>query len=489
MTDFLPTFPLTESRPLTAGQPRALRLTISERRIVLFGMDLLLLNAALLASVVALGGFTWRAALSPGYYKWYITLSLVWIIIANTLDLYNLARAASGAAIVGLSGLAAGLAAVAYLAIPWLTPPIANRSYALSFLLTAVVTVAGWRAFYARGLSQPAFFRHALVVGDGPAARGLLAELRAGATAARPNPYRGTGYRVIGMIAPAGQTSDLLPVLGEPAQLASLARQYDADEIILADPFAAQADPQTFQALLDCRELGIPIYPLADVYERLTARLPVEYARCDPTLTLSPADDAGRRLYAMTKWLFDKLGALVGLLALALLAPLVALANARWSPGPLFYCQERLGQGGRPIIIRKFRTMIPDAEANTGAAWASADDPRVTRVGKFLRRSRLDELPQVINILRGEMSLIGPRPERPEFIGQLADELPAYRIRHAVKPGLTGWAQVRCPYSDSVEGARIKLEHDLYYIRHAGLYLDLLILLKTVAVVIGLRGR
>ncbi|MCX6032006.1 MAG: sugar transferase [Chloroflexi bacterium] len=489
MTDPINTFPMAGSHP-AAARIRTMRLSLAERRILLRAVDLLLLNSALLLSVVWLGGYTVAAALAVGYLKWYVTLSLLWLIAANVLDLYNLARAASGTAIVGASALAALLTALAYLMIPWLTPPLANRSYGAGFVLLATAALAGWRAVYARGLSQPAFYRHALVVGAGPAARELLAELRAGATAKRPNPYRGTGYRIVGIVPLGGEgAGDLLPVLGEPAELAGLVRQHDVDEIILADPLAAQADPATFQALLDCRELGIPVHALSEVYERLTARLPVEYAHCDPALTLSPADSAGIRLYAAAKWLTDRVGGLVGLLALGLLAPIVALANALWSPGPLFYRQERLGLGGRPFAVRKFRTMIVDAERATGAAWATLGDPRITPVGVFLRKSRLDELPQVFNILAGEMSLVGPRPERPEFVGKLAAELPAYRIRHAVKPGITGWAQVRCDYGDSVEAARIKLEHDLYYVRHAGFYLDQLILLKTAAVVLGMRGR
>jgi exopolysaccharide biosynthesis polyprenyl glycosylphosphotransferase len=488
-SDAIAPLPLAGRRAL-ARRGRLLRLTLAERSLLLVAVDLLLLNAALALAAAWLAGYPPAAVFSPGYLKWYITLSLLWLAAANILDLYNLARAASGTAIIGMSSLAAFLTALIYLMIPWLTPAITNRIYGAGFILLAVGGITGWRALYARGLSQPAFYRHALVVGDGAAAAGLLAELRAGAAAHRPNPYRGTGYLIIGVVPlHGGQGDGQLPVLGAPDQLVGLARQYDVDEIILADPVAAQADPATFQALLDCRELGIPIRALAEVYGRMTARLPVEYARCDPALTLSPADSASNRLYIAAKWLIDRIAALIGLIALGLLAPIIALANAIWCPGPLFYYQERLGLAGRPFIVRKFRTMVPDAERTTGATWAAAGDPRITPVGAILRRSRLDELPQVLNVLAGEMSLVGPRPERPEFVGRLAEEMPAYRIRHAVKPGITGWAQVRCPYGDSIEAARIKLEHDLYYVRHASLYLDLIILLKTAAVVLGLRGR
>jgi lipopolysaccharide/colanic/teichoic acid biosynthesis glycosyltransferase len=139
-------------------------------------------------------------------------------------------------------------------------------------------------------------------------------------------------------------------------------------------------------------------------------------------------------------------------------------------------------------VLIKFRTMIPDAEKDTGIVWSSEHDPRITPVGRILRKTRLDELPQFINVLRGEMSLIGPRPERPHFVGQLDRELPLYRARHAVKPGITGWAQVQYRYANSVEDSRIKLEYDLYYVKHAGLYLDLLIALQTIRVILQLKG-
>ncbi len=172
-----------------------------------------------------------------------------------------------------------------------------------------------------------------------------------------------------------------------------------------------------------------------------------------------------------------------------LIAPFVALANAIFCPGPLLYRQTRLGRGGRPFTVIKFRTMRPDAEQDTGAVWAAAGDDRITPVGRWLRRSRVDELPQVINVIRGEMSLIGPRPERPEFVDRLASQIPFYRARHAVKPGVTGWAQVRFGYGQSIDDVHTKLEYDLYYVRHAGFYLDALIVLKTIGVVLRLQGK
>jgi lipopolysaccharide/colanic/teichoic acid biosynthesis glycosyltransferase len=187
--------------------------------------------------------------------------------------------------------------------------------------------------------------------------------------------------------------------------------------------------------------------------------------------------------------MLDLFAGMIGLTILALLAPCIAVANAIWSRGPLFYRQTRVGKGGKPFHVYKFRSMIPAAEKGCGAVWASEDDDRVTPVGRILRRTRLDELPQIINVLKGEMSLVGPRPERPEFVADLVKQVPFYQARHAVRPGITGWAQVRHDYGSSVEDALVKLQYDLYYIKNQSLYLELSILVKTAAVMLGLRGR
>jgi lipopolysaccharide/colanic/teichoic acid biosynthesis glycosyltransferase len=184
----------------------------------------------------------------------------------------------------------------------------------------------------------------------------------------------------------------------------------------------------------------------------------------------------------------DLAGGLAGLALLVLLLPWVALAIRLASTGPVFYRQVRAGPRGRTFRLLKFRTMIDGAEADGLARWASAGDARVTRVGRFLRRTRLDELPQIWNVLNGDMSLVGPRPERPELIALLEQKIPFYRARLLVKPGLTGWAQINYGYGRSVEDAQVKLQYDLYYIKHQSLWLELTILLRTVEVVLGMKG-
>jgi len=278
-----------------------------------------------------------------------------------------------------------------------------------------------------------------------------------------------------------------VPVLGGGGEMLALARRHDVAELIVATPCELSGD--LFQGVMDCYQQGISIVPMAILYERLTGRVPVQYVGKDWAIVLPIETASIFSPYPFLKRLLDVLVALGGL---ALFVPiLLVLAPVMWldSPGPVFFRQERLGRGGRPFMIIKLRSMIPDAEQQTGAVFAAKNDPRVTRVGRFLRRSRLDEVPQLWNVLRGEMSMVGPRPERPEFIDALTQEIPFYRARLAVQPGITGWAQVRHPYADSPEGHLIKLQYDLYYIRHRSLLLDLQIAIRTIGRVLTFAGQ
>ncbi len=482
------------ARPWPAAWPRIrLRLTATERKYLLILTDLILVNGSLLAAVTMWDDFSPSLPVLLANAKWFITLSVLWCIAGAVLDVYNLARSASTTSIMISAGLAALLSTLVYFTIPWLTPPVLSRTYALSFLLLNASTVVAWRVLYAQALVQPAFRRRALVLGVGESSRALIRALKQAGGADDANPFRGTSYQVVGLVAdrPAqlGEDADGLPLLGDARGLVRLARQHGVDEIVVALDDGHALSLEAHEVLLDCRELGLQVNTLATVYERLAGRVSVDYAQRDLHLILGPADSPASRLYVALKRLPDILLALIGLVLLALIVPWVALGNALCSPGPLFYRQQRVGKGGRPFALLKFRSMIPHAERASGAVWCEEEDPRITPVGRWLRKIRLDELPQLINVLLGEMSIVGPRPERPHFVGQLARALPLYRARHAVKPGITGWAQIHYGYGNSVEDGRVKLEYDLYYVKHASLFLDLLVLLHTVRVVLGLRGQ
>jgi exopolysaccharide biosynthesis polyprenyl glycosylphosphotransferase len=461
----------------------ALRLTTVERKYLLLLIDLTLVNGSLLAAVTAWNGFSPSLPMLLAYWKWFVTLSVVWLLAGMVFDVYNLARSANTSAIMASAGLAALVVGLVYPWIPWLTPPLLHRVYALGFLVLLPLVIVVWRVLYAQVLARPSFRRRALILGaDVPVSAVVDADS-----------FHGIGYEIVGCV-PCGAGSREgsvagIPVLGSVTELVRLAPEYHIDEIIVAHDREQALPVEAHEALLDCRQLGLGVTVMEGVYERVGARLPVEYARRDLALLLGQADSPISRVYPALKRVMDLLLATMGLMIMATVLPAIALANALFCPGPLFYRQERVGKGGRLITVVKLRSMVPDAERETGAVWCGQDDPRITRLGRLLRKARLDELPQVINVLRGEMSVVGPRPERPQFVDQLSEALPVYRARHAVKPGLTGWAQVRYGYGNSVEDARIKLEYDLYYVKHVSLYLDLLILLQTVRVVLGFQGH
>jgi exopolysaccharide biosynthesis polyprenyl glycosylphosphotransferase len=270
---------------------------------------------------------------------------------------------------------------------------------------------------------------------------------------------------------------------GHLAEAAAMARHHACDEVVLVGPTAPQSIP-----LVDARGQAPEVVPGAEKLEQLLNRIPLELAEQDRWLSRL---HGARRLetgYALAKRATD-IGVALGLsLALLPLFPLVALAIKLDSRGTIFYSQDRVGLNGRVFRIYKFRTMVRDAEKH-GAVWATKTDSRVTRVGKFMRKTRMDELPQLWNLLRGDMALVGPRPERPEFTTRLAEEIPAYDLRHAVKPGLTGWAQVCYRYTSSFRDTRAKVEYDLYYVKHCSFLLDLRIMLRTFGVVLAMKGQ
>lgn len=472
---------------------RGVRLTASERKSLLTITDLILLNGSLLATAMIWLGFDLSPIYLITYAKWFVTLTLLWWIFGTILDVYNLSHAAMTSKILTSAGLAALLTAVIYVLIPVVTPQIVSRRYIMGFVLLSTSSIVLWRFLYTKGFSQSAFQRRVIIVGTGSTAQVLFSELTAARAAGSTYPFAGTGYQIVGLVAESPEQASArpgsLPALGDISQLVQVLRQNHIDEIAVALEERCAVSPNIYEVLLDCHELGWHLRALPDLYEELTSRLPVEYAARDLAIFPDRDDGAGPRIYTSAKRLVDVLFALAGLPPLLLLVPWVALGNALYSPGPLFYRQQRVGKGGRSFGVIKLRTMQVEAEKATGAVWSQTGDPRITRMGRLLRKSRLDELPQILNVLKGEMSMVGPRPERPRFVGQLAQELPVYRARHAVLPGITGWAQICYRYGSSVEDSRVKLEYDLYYVKHASLYLDLLILLRTVPTMLQFKGR
>jgi exopolysaccharide biosynthesis polyprenyl glycosylphosphotransferase len=463
----------------------------SERKVLLFLVDVLLLNFALMVAWVVGNGTPDTLALVLTPYKWYITLTVVWGLVALFFDVYDLARAASTMNSVRSVAAAVVTTVLVYTFIPQLTPPLISRGIIFIFGGLALASIVTWRIVYANLFAQPRFTQRALVVGAGLAGRTLVEALKTVPDDA--NPYRGTGYQIMGFVDDSARLNGLhvqgVPVLGAHNVLVPMAQALDVDEIILAITHRHDIVDGLFDELLRCRELGLRVTTMSTIYERLLGRVPVQHIGRNLSDALPMDEDAGHRLYLVAKRIVDFSASWAGMVLLALVIPFVAIANRTSSPGPLFYRQWRVGAGGRPFQCIKFRSMVPDAEKHTGAVWAKSGDDRITPAGRFMRKTRIDELPQFINVLRGEMSLIGPRPERPEFVENLAKSIPFYRARHAVRPGITGWAQVQYRYGNTVDDSRIKLEYDLYYVKNASTLLDLRIVLRTISVMLQLKGQ
>lgn len=299
-----------------------------------------------------------------------------------------------------------------------------------------------------------------------------------------------SGFEMLGIVEEPGHPSptapgpDTPPVLGTLEDLRTLCRSEGISRVVVA--LRERRGKVPVDRLLECRMDGVMVEEREAMYERLTGKLAVESMR--PSYLIYGRGFAKDPLTMVAKRVLDILAALIGLLLSLPLCLVTALLIKLTSPGPVFFRQERTGQDGATFKLVKFRTMRTDAEKESGPVWAQKNDARVTRVGRLLRLTRIDEIPQFLNILAGQMSFVGPRPERPHFVAQLQQQVPFYPLRHTVKPGLTGWAQVRHPYGASIEDAQEKLRYDLYYIKNMSVMFDLNIILRTVGVILGAKG-
>ena len=463
-----------------------LPLRISERKTLLVFIDLLLVNGATLFSLWL---WTMRDPLRPfsqefilSQAHWFLSLTVLWLLLASVNDFYELKTAANFlSSALTLLRITAFMLLVYFLIYFFSPRDSLPRLFILFYAVLSFILLGLWRSGYALFFGRLPFQRRAVIVGAGASGQTIAQTIRENL---------GADYQLVGYIdddpAKQGQVFEGLPVIGAHRDLASLVKAKDVSEVILAITHTVHGE--LIRAIMDCQEQGVQITLMPLLYEEITGRVPVEHVGDDWSLVL-PLDHAAiGGFWPFFKRTLDIIISGLGLIILALLFPILTLAIYIDSPGPIFYTQERVGKGGRTFRLFKFRSMIPSAEAS-GAVWAEKNDPRVTRVGRLLRRTMIDELPQLINVLRGEMSIVGPRPERPIFAHQLAEQIPFYRARHAVKPGMAGWALVNYGYSSSVRDALVKLQYDLYYIKHQSIYLDLLILAKTVGAMISFKGR
>jgi exopolysaccharide biosynthesis polyprenyl glycosylphosphotransferase len=335
---------------------------------------------------------------------------------------------------------------------------------------------------YIRIFTSQAFLRRVLVIGAGKAGESLAQVYNK----LHPQPFFLLGFTDDDPKKIGGNLEGF-PILAGNDRLLQIIKAEAITEIVIAITGEMQGD--TFEVLLNAQENGVDIIPMPALYEELLGRVPIHHLESEWLIRSFVNDARVSGFYELLKRLLDILVALVGLVICVLLAPFAAIIILLDSGLPILYKQIRSGRGSKLYYIFKFRTMIQDAEKDGKVQVTHEKDERITRVGGILRRTHIDELPQFWNVLRGEMSIVGPRAERPELIIEYQKEIPLYRARLLVKPGITGWAQVNYGYTATIAQTNVKLEYDLYYIKHRSLLMDILIILRTISQVVGFRGR
>ncbi len=453
------------------------RVTLRAGSLIAFE-TVLICGAVVFAAYVRLGADALTLA-ADEWPKW-LLIPLVAQICLYYTDLYDLRvisdrRELFVRAVHALGATSFLLAALYY----WFPELVIGRGVFILAALCVITLVLGWRVVFEWANRHVAPRERLLLVGTNEGAVRLARELYE---------RRNLGVEIVGFIDPDPSRVGV-PVLnpgvvGTIEDIPTVARSLGVDRVVVSLSDARGKLPM--DKLLEMRLDGVAFDHLASVYEEYTGKIAIENLR-PSWLIFAPGFRKGRLLQA-SKRTVDLTASALGLLLAAPLMLLVALAVRLTSRGPVFYHQRRVGQHGLVFVLHKFRSMRADAEAETGAVWATSGDARVTPIGRFLRKTRLDELPQLWNVFRGDMSLVGPRPERPEFVLGLTKDIPFYGQRHIVKPGVTGWAQVSYAYADSVEGTLEKLQYDLFYIKNLSLTLDLFILFKTIKTVLTRRG-
>ncbi len=413
---------------------------------------------------------------------WFYLLPLIWLLLM--IEIYephaaaNWKRTLRGVAIAAL----VGLLGYSLLFIISKDPTDLPRVGVGAFLVIASVLTLSWRVLYIRIYTTSGRMRRVLIVGAGKAGH-TLADVYA---KLNPPPFIIVGF-VDDDPRKKNKVYRNLPVLGSSDKLLTIIDAHRISDLVVA--INGTIDGAAFQSILDTQERGIEVTRMQILYEEMTGRVPVHHLESDWVIRSFVDQVRVSAGYEFSKRIMDIFGSLLGLAIFIIILPFAALATLIDSGRPVFYSQTRLGKGGAVFKIYKFRTMKQDAEADGEVRPAVENDPRVTRVGNFLRRTRLDETPQFFSVLRGEMSLVGPRAERSELVTEYQKQVPFYRARLLVKPGLTGWAQINYGYVASVTETSVKLEYDLYYIKHRTLSMDFAIVLRTIGTVLRQDGR
>lgn len=472
----------------------SLRLRPSEQRVVLLIGDLLAAATATAGAILFWYQYLLyrlvQSGIKPSLAEkivrvetpfWFYVLPLVWLVLM--IDSYELhtasnwrktLRAIAAAPIVGL--LIYSLLFI-FNSEPNSLPRIAIGA----FLILAFVLTLAWRAVYIRLYTSSELMRRVLVIGAGKAGRTLVEAYRK----LNPPPFILVGF-IDDDLSKKNKSYNGFAVLGGSERLLELIEEHRISDAVVA--INGEIKGETFQTILDVQERGVEVTRMPIMYEELTQRVPIEHLETDWVIRSFVDQVRVHGLYELLKRSMDVLGGMVGVIIFLLAFPFIGAAIVLETGFPIFYSQPRLGKGGKIFQTLKFRTMKQNAEED-GVKAAEENDPRITKVGNFLRKTRLDEIPQFWTVLFGEMSLVGPRAERPELVTSYQKQIPFYRARLLVKPGLTGWAQINYGYVATVKETVVKLEYDLYYIKHRTLNLDFSIVLRTIGTVLRRAGR
>lgn len=452
------------------------------RAVVLLAGEALIVGLSFVAGMLLVQqlqgqeyGLLWvsHALLIHGAYIKILVLTGIVLLVSHGFDLYDPSQAGGEWDQTSRLLLVLGLVVIALALVMKLRPDLLpGRASAGWGGIILVFALFGWRAAYGWLVRQPFLRERVYVLGTGERAQRLLNGLRQ---------RTDLGIEVVGW---TGNVEGELTRDAVASHLVSLVQSHGVHRVIVA--LLDRRHTLPVDELLTIRLSGVKVEEATSWLEKISGRIEVE--QLNPSWLIFAEGFRFSGAFHLARRLVSTLIAAVVLVLVSPLLPFIIFAILLDSPGPLLYRQLRVGRGGKHFHCFKFRTMRQDAEADTGATWATDDDPRITRVGKFLRLSRLDEIPQLVCVLRGDMAFVGPRPERPEFVDWLSREIPYYGVRHIVRPGITGWAQIRYKYGNTLEDAREKLQYDLFYIKNASVGLDLLIVFQTIKIVLLGRG-
>lgn len=441
--------------------------------VLLAGEGLIVWSSFVLGTTLENRENWWLLLNVEGGYLKILGVTGIVLLFSHWLDLYDTSTLGAKWDQIFRLLLVLGIVALGLSAIGFVFPRfLPGHGSLITGLIILTITLFGWRVAYSWIVKQPYFRERVYVLGTGDRAQRLLNGLRQRSE---------LGIEVVGW---TGNVEGELTRETVAQHLVGLARENGVHRVIVALPDRRRTLP--VEQLLSLRLAGVKVEEATSWLEKITGRIEVE--QLYPSWLIFADGFRFSGFFRLVRRLLNCSFALVGLLLTLPLMPFILLAIKLGSRGPVLYHQKRVGRGGATFYCYKFRTMRQDAEADTGATWATDDDPRITRVGKFLRLARLDEIPQLWCVLKGDMDFVGPRPERPEFVEWLSQEIPYYGVRHTVRPGITGWAQVQYKYGNTLEDAREKLQYDLFYIKNASIGLDLLIMFQTIKIVLLGRG-